>query len=292
MAVAKEDFCNIASAFAIPASFFTMVDGGETVLMKQQGRGPNGDMSRGCKKNPPKSSATTDLLAAILAQNTLSTKTKFSMSVTYNSKKKLTLVFVHGPDADEVAAMIDEVNHNMQNIALPTFIVTLFLTQRVRSAVEKIKDSHHSISDVENHTGVKTIWHPGKACCEDRNGKKNSKDRLYTIDFDKVTNELTSILSRMAYCEFVCNVHLPMLDDVDAINAHIAGPSIDPNAAITLALRSLRADNEFLKSSLKGVLTRSKYLSKRAQASVQTVRMPCSSDSTHINCCGAYRSSV
>lgn len=208
------------------------------------------------------------------------------MSVTYDSKKKLTLVFVHGPDVDEISAMLDEVRYNMQNIALPTFIVTLFLTQRVRSAVEKIKDSHQTISDVENQTGVKTIWHPGKPCCQDRNGKNNSRNRLETIDFDRVTNELTSILSRMAYCEFVCNVHLPMLDDLDKINQQItmrddfelmSGERLTiPKASIELrklALRSLRADNEFLRSSLNGVHTRSKYLSKRAQASVQTVRL-------------------
>jgi hypothetical protein len=86
-----------------------------------------------------------------------------------------------------------------------------------------------------------------------------------------VTNELTSILNKMAYCEFVCNVHLPMLDDLDKMNEQIAAASTYPNERVIQALQSLRGRNEFLRSSFKGVLARAQYLSKRAQALVQTV---------------------
>lgn len=206
-------------------------------------------------------------------QNTISTTTKFSMSVSYDPKRRLTTVFVHGPEFDEFTILADQVRNSIENIALPTLIPTLLLSKRVGSAVQKIKDSHGSIVDVEDHTGVETNWHPGRPCCCSTRfeGKMRPGNRLHDIDFDRVTNELTSILNKMAYCEFVCNVHLPMLDDLDGLNEQIAAASTYSNDRVIQALQSLRGRNEFLRSSFKGVLIRSQYLSKRAQALVQTV---------------------
>lgn len=105
----------------------------------------------------------------------------------------------------------------------------------------------------------------------DRNEEKNAGSRLHRIEFDRVTKELTRILSSMVYCEFVCSLHLPMLDQLESINSHIVVMSSGPKDGIKLAQHNLRAQNEFLQSSFTGTLMRSQYLAKRAQALVQTL---------------------
>lgn len=206
-------------------------------------------------------------------QNITSTRTKFSMAVNYDPSKRLTTIFVHGPEPDEISNLFDNVKSNLSNIALPTLIPTLLFRERLASAVQKVKDSHNSIIGVEEHTGVKTKWRPDGSWRPDisRRGKQHDENRLHAINFDQVTDELTSILNKMAYCEFVCNVYLPMLDDLDNMNNNIAAVSSETKDAVKLAQRNLRAQNEFLRTSFKGTLRRSQYLSKRAQALVQTV---------------------
>lgn len=230
--------------------------------------------------------------AAILVQNTLSTKTKFSMSATYDIRKGLTKVFVHGSDAEEISAMVAEVGRNLRSIALPTLTITLFLNQRVGSAVEKIKDSHTTLSEVQNHIGVKTIWHPGKECCKGRDAPGDIRERLRTIDFNETSNKLTSILSRMAYCEFVGNVHLPMVNELEEINKQIVKSPTGSHETVKVAKRNLRGDNEFLKSSFTGVITRSRYLSKRASALQQTVSGWTRRGPVQTNRSATYRSSA
>jgi hypothetical protein len=210
----------------------------------------------------------------MLMQNCFSTTSKFSAVITYNATKPLTKAFIHGLKAQEITTLIEEIRNNTDNLCLPTLLPILLLANRVNSAVAKIRDSHDAIVQIEHDTRVKTNWHPSKACCADHQIQPTPSSHLETINFDQVTNELTSVLTKMAYCEFICNVHLPMLQDLDEISDYCAASmSVGDTTSVKSALRSLRGKTEYLRSSLKGVQARAQYLSKRSEAVVQTVRI-------------------
>jgi len=148
----------------------------------------------------------------------------------------------------------------------------LLLTSRVDSATAKVRDCHQEIVEIEHQTGIRTKWHRGMSCCES-DEKHASHHRYDRINFDQVTADLTSLTSKLAYVEYLCEVHLPMLDSFDNINQRIlkAIPKGSKDRLQQVELR-LRVENNFLRSSLKGTYSRAKFLSKRGQAQVHTVR--------------------
>lgn len=99
-----------------------------------------------------------------------------------------------------------------------------------------------------------------------------TQHRYDVVPFDRVTDDLTSLESKLAYCEYLGHVHLPMIEKCDQINhgySETANPQRKENLEKVYA--RLHFENEFLRSSLAGTLFRAQYLSKRAQAQVQTV---------------------
>ena len=139
--------------------------------------------------------------------------------------------------------------------------------------MSKVRDGHDSIVQIEHEIGLKTNWHPGRDCCSIHQKRLTLDERLETINFDNVTIELTSLLTKMAYSELISNAHVQMLTTLDEISDDIAANV--PTNMLTKAQNArcnLRAQNEYARSSLKGVMYRAQYLSKRAEALVQTVR--------------------
>lgn len=146
---------------------------------------------------------------------------------------------------------------------------------RVDSARGKVGDSHREIIEIEHQTGIRTKWHPGKACCGGTSDKQPGHRRYDGVNFDEVTADLTSLTSKLAYVEFVCEVHLPMLDSFDGINKRILQTfPEDRRRRIEEAEHRLRTESGLLRSSLQATFSRAKYLSKRGQVQVQTVRIP------------------
>ena len=207
-------------------------------------------------------------------QNCFTTTSKYSVVVTYNAPRHLAMAFVHGLKSEEIKLLTEELKSNIDNLWLPTLISVLLLANRVDSAVAKIKDCHDSIVQIEHDAGVKTKWHPSKACCAEHHTQPTLTNRLETINFDRITTELTTVLTKLAYCEFICNAHLPMLQDLDGISDCCAASVSSGNTtALKAALRNLQGKTEYLRSSLKGVQARAQYLSKRSEAVVQTLRI-------------------
>ncbi|KAG8525325.1 uncharacterized protein KY384_008969 [Bacidia gigantensis] len=126
--------------------------------------------------------------------------------------------------------------------------------------------------DIERQTGLSTVWHPGKPCC-DRLGTPEARSQFtFEIDFENITRDLTSMTTKVSYCEYATEIHLPMLDSVDDINSKaIARATSDHRDKRIRAEARIRVQIKLLRSSLKGTHSRAKYLSKRAQAQVQTV---------------------
>jgi hypothetical protein len=145
---------------------------------------------------------------------------------------------------------------------------------RADSARSKVGDCHREIIEIEHQTGIRTKWHPGKACCGGTGNKQPGQRRYDGVNFDEITADLTSLTSKLAYVEFVCEVHLPMLDSFDFINKRILQifPE-DRRRRIKEVEHRFRTESGLLRSSLQATFSRAKYLSKRGQVQVQTVRI-------------------
>jgi hypothetical protein len=163
----------------------------------------------------------------------------------------------------------------METIVLPTLLPTLLIARRLCSAIDSNGECNTSIVRMEYQTGVKTRWHPSKPCCCTHDTSETLGGvQPDNVDFDPVYKELTSVLAKTAYSEFVCSVHLPTLDDLDNINQMLVAATGTDVTRMKLAAHQLRERNEYIRATLKGTLLRAQYLSKRAQALLQTVR-PC-----------------
>jgi hypothetical protein len=148
----------------------------------------------------------------------------------------------------------------------------LLVTFRVDLARSEVKNCHQEIIEIEHQTGIRTQWHPGKACCGRVCEELLARRRYDSINFDDITASLTSLTSKLAYVEYMCEIHLPMLDSFDSINKRIL--KIFPENTRRIAEEAefyLRTESSLLRSSLQATYSRAKYLSKRGQVQVQTV---------------------
>lgn len=210
---------------------------------------------------------------AFIIQNSFTTTSQYSACFSYNPSTRVTGAFVHGLCESEIIALANKVFARQDSIALPMMLPMHLISFRVDSARRKVGDSHKEIIEIEHQTGIRTIWHPGKACCGGLRNKQPGQRRYDGVDFDEVTANLTSMSSKLAYVEFVCEVHIPMLDSFDVINKRILQTyPEDRRHRIEEAEHRLRTEGGLLRSSLQATFSRVKYLSKRGQVQVQTVR--------------------
>lgn len=208
-------------------------------------------------------------------QNSFTTTSQYSASFSYNLTTRATGAFVHGLCEFEIIALVNKLVAQQNNIAFPMMLPLHLLTFRADSARGKVGDSHREIIEIEHQTGIRTKWHPGKRCCGDALDNPLGRRRYDEVNFDKVTADLTSFTSKLAYVEYVCEVHLPMLDSFDAINKRILQTyPEDGRRKLEEAEHRLRTESGLLRSSLQATYSRAKYLSKRGQVQVQTARLP------------------
>jgi hypothetical protein len=209
-----------------------------------------------------------------MIQNSFTTGAQFSVSLSHRSKRHLTQGLVHGLSKKEQNILIEKLKAHRNDIGLPMLLPFLLLTFRVDSATTMVKDCHLEIIELEKKTGIRVKWHPNQPCCSGRNNPQALPNKRYeAIDFDQITADLTSLNSNLAYVEYVCEVHLPMLDHFDVIHSQIVEGIMeqDEKAKMQQVEIRLKMELNLLRSSLQGTLVRAKYLSKRGQGLVQTV---------------------
>jgi hypothetical protein len=209
---------------------------------------------------------------AFVIQNAFTTTSQYSASFSYNPSTRTTGAFVHGLCESEISALVNKLVTRKDLIVLPMALPLYLMTFRADSARAKVGDSHREIIEIEHQTGIRTKWHPGKACCGGTGSKIPGQRRYDGVNFDEVTADLTSLTSKLAYVEFVCEVHLPMLDSFDVINKRLLDMSpAERRQRLTEAEHRFRTESGLLRSSLSATFSRAKYLSQRAQVQVQTV---------------------
>ena len=205
-------------------------------------------------------------------QNSFTSTTQFSVALSYDPERRLTSALLHSLSENEIDSLITELVAHQEDIALPMLLPSLLLTSRVASANTKVRDCHQQIVEIEHETGIQTNWHPNKPCCSIHQTQSSGLNRYDTIAFDRVTADLTSLSSKLAYCEYLGHVHLPMIKEFDQINhRYLEKASFAHRGTHDKTFSRLHRENEFLRSSLSATLSRAQYLSKRCQAQVQTV---------------------
>ncbi|PVH78702.1 hypothetical protein DL98DRAFT_237688 [Cadophora sp. DSE1049] len=257
--MSQSQFLSIANEFSLPISYLRMIQDSSTVFVDVQNA----------------SERSQDGVYAFMMQNGFTTACKFSVALSYNCHRHLTSALIHGLSASEISTLIMKIAENRDLIALPMMLLSLLLDTRVAAGNIRVADCHSEIIRIETQTGLRTVWHLDKRYCSDRDQYKNQEhgpSRLDSLDFDDLTGKLTSLSSKLAFCEYTCEVHLPMLDSFDRINEQFVEISSPEERSDMSAVEArLRTENGFMRSSLRGILFRAQYLSKRAQAQVQTI---------------------
>jgi hypothetical protein len=186
-------------------------------------------------------------------------------------KENTTLALLIGLQEQEILDLRSRLRFSQDYTGLPMLFPALLLEIRVDSVTKKVVESHQQICDVEERTGIQTKWDapdPQNSPATQRAGFSTSGH----INFVHISQELTSISSKLAYCAYTCTVHLPMLDDLDDINrACVEMAPADRRAKLQAAEACLRSNNALLRGCLQGTLCRITYLSQRVQSQVQVV---------------------
>lgn len=120
-------------------------------------------------------------------------------------------------------------------------------------------------------TGLLTKWDSSEPLSDLR--KNWPLRNPETIDFNAITADITSVTSKLAYTEYLCEFWAPKLTIFDSINCRTldAVSASDDKERLLKINRRFQDDIVFLQSTLEGVQLRAGYTSKRAQAQVQTV---------------------
>lgn len=172
----------------------------------------------------------------------------------------------------------------------------LLVRTRLQTAMFGVRDCHRAVFGVECRTGLRTRW---DSSCEPpsllplRQGSNTTTNNPLpppdTVDFNAVTADITSVASKLAYAEYLCEIWGPKIAVFDDINRRVLGTALeeggqgsrgdgdgndDDGHGLVRSLDAFRDETVLLQSTVESVQLRARYMSKRAQAQVQTVSCP------------------
>ncbi|KAG4429802.1 hypothetical protein IFR05_014713 [Cadophora sp. M221] len=142
-------------------------------------------------------------IQTFVLQNSFTTTSQYSASFSYNLTTRVTGAFIHGLCEFEIKALVNKLITRQNNIAFPMMLPLHLLAFRADSARGKVGDSNREIIDIEHQTVIRTKWYPGKPCCGDSRGNQPEQRRYDGVDFDRVTADLTSFTSKLAYVDLI-----------------------------------------------------------------------------------------
>ncbi|RYP02351.1 hypothetical protein DL764_005833 [Monosporascus ibericus] len=149
---------------------------------------------------------------------------------------------------------------------------TILVETRLQTAIFGVRDCHREIILVERKTGLLTKWDSSEALSDMRK-KRLIQNPAETADFNAITADITSVKSKLAYAEYLCEIWSPKLVAFDRINSHLVEsvPAEADGGRLMNIHRGLQDEINFHLTSLEATQLRAKYLSKRAEAQVQTI---------------------
>ena len=177
-------------------------------------------------------------------------------------KTKSTVVFLCGLAKNEFSLLCDELQQSRNLIGLPALIPICLLELKAEVVDESLQTCHGEIHQVKVNTGMA------------RKSSHASRVSDYEqFDFAAIGRMLTGITATLATCELACETHLMLLEHLDRENRRFMSSVLEEQrAAVAKAMNTLEKRRSFLQCRMQYVGPRTKYLSQRSQAYVQTVR--------------------
>ena len=243
------------------------------------------------------------VIIGFIVQNRHNRKWHFSAVLSYCPRRRATRALVHGltgPEARHLAGELSTAARCQRGwLALPMLLPLLLVRTRLQTAMFGVRDCHRAVFGVECRTGLRTRW---DSSCEPpsllpmrqgnnttNNNTSNNPPPPAMVDFNAVTADITSVASKLAYAEYLCEIWGPKIAAFDDINRRVLGTALeeggqggrgdgdgndDEDHGLVRSLDAFRDETVLLQSTVESVQLRARYMSKRAQAQVQTVSCP------------------
>ncbi|KAF2450551.1 hypothetical protein P171DRAFT_479635 [Karstenula rhodostoma CBS 690.94] len=186
----------------------------------------------------------------------------FTCALTYSPNTSDTNVLLFGILPDEFEIICDELSTSPQLSACPTFI-PICLIDMVNEIIEH---------DLE---GGRVRTH--NIMLELGMGKSGTDGvyvdcSLHHCDFVPITRALTGLTANLAKCELACEAHSLLLDLMDKEHATwLSSLDDEHKRRVDRAATILRKRSDELREWMQAMKPRTKYLTQRSQAYVQTV---------------------
>lgn len=186
----------------------------------------------------------------------------FTGALTHSSRNNETNVILFGLLPDEFELICDELSTSPHLSACPTFI-PICLIDIVREVIEyDLEKGRNTTHDIMLELGMT------KSSTE---GAYNDHS-LRQYDFLPITRALTRLTAKMSKCELACDAHSLLLDQMDQEHAKWAiGLNDEDRRKIDTAATVLQTRSESMRVWMQAMKLRTKHISNRSQAYVQTV---------------------
>jgi len=201
-------------------------------------------------------------------QSTRSLTGNFCASISFQADLRLTYAFIHGLTTGEVRDCIARLRQLTSLATMPTFIPAILLEQRESTCRRSLTDCQSSIAKVESETGLRTQWW----VLREKRIPKVTLPVLNTVDFEQITQDLTSASTKLAYVRYRCKTYLPILDSMDQINKEaVENAPLDKKKDWEQAELYLSNMIGRLRAVMECTLARIAYQTARAEIQRQTV---------------------
>ncbi|OAG00869.1 uncharacterized protein CC84DRAFT_1221430 [Paraphaeosphaeria sporulosa] len=186
----------------------------------------------------------------------------FTCALTHSPHTSETNVLLFGLLPDEFEIICDELSTPPQLFACPTFI-PICLIDMVNEIIEHDLESGR----IRTHNIMLELGM-----------RKSSTEGVYVdcslhhCDFVPITRALTGLTANLAKCELACEAHSLLLGQMDKeLDAWLNSLDAEYRRKIDRAAMMLRKRSDNLREWMQAMKPRTKYLTQRSQAYVQTV---------------------
>lgn len=193
------------------------------------------------------------------------------MALSYNADDQVTSGFLCGEfSSPDLQAFLGCLKSTSSHIVLPMLAAIILVEFRSEVTNKQTHVCKVMLGHIEHKTGI----HRDNILRPVDSSHETQPNSIISVDMNQVTRDLTSVSSKLAQCDYTCQLHIMMLDFIDQVNEWTA------TATISSTLRDSRGHSAAfllnrsasIRSWLKVISVRTKYLSQRAQSQVQTVR--------------------
>ena len=201
-------------------------------------------------------------------QSTRSINRNFCANISFQAHLGLTYAFIHGLDLREIQSFKECVRQLARLVVMPTFVPLVLLEFREGMCRKSLTDCQSAIEKIESETGLRPQWWSSRQ----RYIPKPSRSVLNEIDFEQVTQNITSASTKVAYINYRCEIYLPILDLMSRINKEIVdNVHLDQKSDYELAELGIGNLIGRVKALLECTLARAGYQTARADIQRQTV---------------------